>query len=259
MSPTPDPLLSNTLLTDSYADGLHAARERLHTLMGVAGIQLHLGYPDETPRADLLPLGTADERTVAELAAHICPAVDGAERTAGILHAIELLQSAASQAGLALQVGEPQVHQGGSGRVQLGLIDHATVTALAALIEHSCTSLVEAAGALDSALSAIDVTASAIARGGAVHVNEITVPEGVVLLRHLAPENAIGDIDPDGQAAGEDLADRLDKAVKAMTGGIFDAAYSPYCRKCSESPSLLFEGRLKPSQAPGLPSRAQST
>lgn len=255
MSTPPNPLLTARLVTDAYPIHIHSARERLHTLVLLAGLRLDLGYPDDTPGQERLPLGATDEQTLAALAAHIAPALAREQPAPGIAGAAEMLHAASEHAGLALRPGDPQTRPDGSGRLPLGAVDLATATRLADLLEESCADLLEAADALGAALAAAGVTSEVAAFGGKVRLGEITVPEGAVLLQRLVPGTTIADVDPDDQVTGEDIADRLHAAVKATTGAFLEAIYAPYCRRCSEGPSLLLNTRLSPDHARELACR----
>ncbi|WP_225850129.1 hypothetical protein [Streptomyces sp. HPF1205] len=257
MSTLPDTDLSAALVTDSgFEDTLFAALGRLRTIARIAGLHLTLGYPGETPTGSRLPLGDVTESTARELAALLTPASDTASPTPGapgIAGAAVLLRAAAEAAGIDLLLRAPRIGSDGLARIPLGSVDHDTALRLAHLVEQHMTGLYETGQALRAALEAVGITADQlVADDGAIQVGDITVPEGVALLRHLSPGETVPDADPDDHAAGEDLAARLSDAVKQVTdGGFLDAAYTPYCRRCRSEAALVL-GRLEPKHTQAL-------
>ncbi|WUH90291.1 hypothetical protein OG900_09400 [Streptomyces sp. NBC_00433] len=242
--------------TREFEETLWAPLGRLRTAARTAGLHLLLGNPDEVSGGDRLALGDADETTVLELAAVLTSAATAtapAPETPGLAGAAAWLGTCAQAAGVELRLGGPRTAPGGREVLSLGDADHSTLTRLAHVIEQHLAGLHQAEDALRRALEKIGVTADQVAaHAGAIDLGDVTIPEGVVLLRQLVPTGWIQEIDPDDQSAGEDLAARLTHAVQKITGGGFlDAAYTPYCRYCHGGPALLL-GRLRPRYARSL-------
>jgi hypothetical protein len=260
MNALPDTYLSAQLVIDSgtppvnreFEETLWAPLGRLRTAARTAGLHLLLGYPDDVS-GDRLPLGDADETTVRQLAAILTTATGPAPNTPGLASAAAWLGTCARAAGVELRLGAPRTAPGGREVLSLGDADHSTLTRLAHLIEQHLAGLHQAEDALRRALEKIGVTAEQVAaHAGAIDLGDVTIPEGVALLRQLLPTGWNQEIDPDDQSAGEDLATRLTDAVQKITGGGFlDAAYTPYCRYCHGGPTLLL-GKLHPRYAQSL-------
>lgn len=228
---------------------------RLRTAAQTAGLHLSLGCPDGVPGGERLPLGDADEATARELAAILNTASatgpTAAEAT-GIAGTAAWLRTCATVAGIELRLGVPRSGADGRERLPLGDADHATTMRLADLIEQHLSDLYTAEDELRSALETIGVSAEQLASDdGAINLGDVTIAEGVVLLRRLAPDHQAQEVDPDDQHAGEELARRLADAVKEITGGRFIVAYTPYCRNCHDGPALLL-GKLRPHSAQAL-------
>lgn len=238
-------------------NALYALLDRLRTLTRIAGLHLTLGYPNESPGGDRLPLGDVDEATVRDLAAILTPvgaALEAPHETNSISGAAAWLQAAAQAAGIDLFQSAPASPKrpDGQDRLPLGNVNHDTATRLADVIEQHLADLYTTEDALRTALAAVGVTADQLsATGGVIEVGDITVPEAGALLRHLAPGTQVQATDPDDQRAGEDLATGITEAIRAVTGGFIDAAYTPYCRRCRSEAAILL-GKLEPPHAKAL-------
>lgn len=233
-------------------DGAYAVLGRLRTLARIAGLHLPLPYPDDAT-GDRLLLGEVSEATVRHLTALLAepgtppvpvpdaPGIDGAARC---------LRAAAREASIDLPVQQPQVGPDGLVRLPLGGVGSATASRLADIVERHLSAQFAVEAALQAALSAIGVRAGQLsADGGVITIGEITVPEALVLLHRLTPDQPPSDFDPDDSQAGVDLADRLTRAIEKVTdGGFLNAAYTPHCRRCHGQPAILL-GTLTPPHA----------
>lgn len=257
MSTLPDTDLSAALVTDSgFEDTLVASLGRLRTLARIAGLHLTLGYPDESTTGDRLLLGDVVETTARELASMLTPVNDTphpAPDAPGIAGAAALIRAAAKAAGIDLRPGTPRTGSDGLVRIPLGSVDHDTAERLADLLERHMASLYATEQALRTALEAVGIHAEQLrCDDGVICLGDITVSQGVDLLRHLSPGETFPDADPDDYTAGTDLAVRLSDTVRQITGGGFlDTAYTPYCRRCHSKAALAL-GRLEPGHAQAL-------
>ncbi|WP_433892729.1 hypothetical protein [Streptomyces sp. CA-111067] len=235
------PLATNT----AYEDSLWAPLGRLRTAARTAGLHLPLGYPDDTPGGGRLPLGSADEPTVRQLASLLAAAgttPQPAPETPGIDAAAAWLRTCAQAAGVELHLGTPGPGSDGREMLPLGDAGHGTVTRLAEVLEAGTFSLIALAESLRSALAKHGIQAEhTTAEAGTVAIGEISVHDGCTLSLVLdRRRNKYTRVDPDHQYTAEKLADQITDVVRAATGGGFvDAAYLPYCRRCGGESAIL--------------------
>lgn len=254
MNTLPATDLSAPIVTDSgtppatntpFEDSLWAPLGRLRTTARTAGLHLLLGYPDDTPGGDRLPLGSADETTVRKLAALLAAAATApqpAPETPGMASAMAWLRTCAQAAGVELHLGVPGLGSDGRKLLPLGDAGHDTVTRLAEVLEAGTFGLIALAENLRSALAKHGIQAEHVAaEAGTVAIGEITVHDGYTLSFALdRRRNKYTHLDPDHQPTAEGLADQITDVVRAATGGGFvDAVYLPYCRRCGGDSAIL--------------------